>query len=358
MSNILLIDDDEAHLRELAETIALHDATLEVRTWKPAKDENPATRFAEKRDEQTVLVVTDYDLTQQGPPGLLGNSVVAWCQQLNIPVGDFSRGLVQNLPEEPNQYEIRVPANDPEAAAKFIIGVYRGFDSISSALAGLDEELFSKRSPVAVLAEILGRPQEEARFAPYAIRLGSSNPSLKEHIRLHPDPDTGEKRKLLSYVLGHLLLNVVLRYPGPIMNSDSLAAYLGCSMSEVETLMEFFHQSRYRGPFGEVGNFFWLSDADAHLQPLIANLPTETSTETRGELNRLAVEQSLGRELERHDCDICQGVNGGFWCPFTKKPVCQIRDCSVSSNAWIPQGARLCRIKKEFYDEWAPVLGF
>jgi hypothetical protein len=361
MSNLLIIDDEEEHRIALVAAIRAIDPTIEIKEWSPRKDDDtdPHARFHQfVRDGKTKFVVTDHDLTKQGPPGLLGDSIVTWCQLLSIPVGDFSRRTVSLLPEEPNQYEIRVPVSDDAASAAFIVSVYRGFNDISRAVSSDNDELASKKSPVAVLTSVLGRPEEEPRFALYGVRLGSSNPSLKEHIRTQPDPQVADKQKILSYVIGHLLLNVVLRYPGPILTAAALAAYTAADLSETNALETLFASARYEGPFGGISPLFWSSDVDELLDELVKTIPGDTATETRGELNRLAIEARLGRPLKRHECDRCGGRNGGFWCPFTKRPVCQLPTCSAASNAWIPQGARVCRIEKEFYNEWSPILGF
>jgi hypothetical protein len=357
MGNLLLIDDEVEHRKSLAAAIVSHDSQIEIREWSPAQTENPLEEFNKRVDDDTVLVITDYDLTKGGITGLFGATIVGWCQSKSIPVGDFSRGKVSQLPKEPNQYEIRVPTNDDEAA-RYVAGVFRGFESINEAVKGSASALNAKKSPVGVLAEILGRSQEESRFSLYGVRLGASNPSLKEHIRTQSDPQTPEKQRLLAYVIGHLLLNVILRYPGPIMGANVLASYVAASTDEVDDLATLFADARYKGPFDQVDQFFWLSDVDSLLETLVTEVGEPPEAETQGELRRLAVEWRLGRKLRKHGCTRCGGKNGGFWCPFTERAVCQLPECSIGSNAWIPQGARLCRIEKDFYDEWAPVLGF
>ncbi len=142
------------------------------------------------------------------------------------------------------------------------------------------------------------------------------------------------------------------------MGANVLASYLAASTDEVEDLAKLFAEAKYQGPFDQVDQFFWLSDVDSRLDAFISELGDAPQVETQGELRRLAVERRLQRELKRHGCTRCNGKNGGFWCPFTDRAVCQLPECSIGSNAWIPQGARLCRIEKDFYDEWAPVLGF
>ncbi|MGD0626884.1 MAG: hypothetical protein ABSB32_19520 [Thermodesulfobacteriota bacterium] len=77
-------------------------------------------------NDETALVITDYDLTAGGQTGLFGSTIVDWCNRKLIPVGDYSRANKVNLPKEPNQYEIRVP-QDTAKAGQFIISVFDGF---------------------------------------------------------------------------------------------------------------------------------------------------------------------------------------------------------------------------------------
>lgn len=363
MSSILLIDDDSKLLQELAAELDAHLAggEAEVRLWVPTKDEaDTLAVFTNKIDLDTLLVVTDYDLTAQGRTGLFGASIVGWCQARAIPVGDFSRGNISALPKEPNLFELRVPT-EARAAAIFIAAVFRGFRAIRDALAARPDLLETKRSPAAVLAEVLGVPAAESQFALYGMRLGTNAAALMDRIiRTAPDnvePEIGEKQVLLCYIVGHILLNAVLRFPGPILSSRALIAYLGSGASEETGICEFFSEAKYDGPFSGLAQYFWLSKVDSILRGLISALPPDFNAETPGQLNREALELRLGRKLSRHDCPRCGGQNGGFLCPFTGRTVCQRPDCSVGSNSWIPPGAKLCRVERDFYEEWAPILG-
>lgn len=361
MQSLLLIDDSHKLLNELAEQLKLllADDEVEIRTWEPTKDEDSQASFLKLVDEDTVLVVTDYDLTSQGRTGLFGSSIVGWCQSRAIPVGDYSRGNNHSLPKEPNLFELRVPTDETESA-KFIASVYRGFRWIRGQLER-DAGLLEQASPAAVLAALLDVPELENQFGQYAGRLGTSNGALLDRIIFTAprdvEPSSGDKRALLGYIVGHLLLNSVLRFPGPILSSAGLTAYLGCADSEIDTVAEIFQEARYTGPFSELDRFFWLSRVDEILEDFSADLPAERTFDTSGGMNRAAVEVRLGRNLQRHGCNRCKGENGGFLCPFTRRTVCQKEACSVGSNSWVPRGARVCRIERDFYEEWAPILG-
>ena len=125
MNNILLIDDNQDQLKELEKGLAgvLKKDEAEIRLWFPEAESGkmPQEQFEQRINDDTVLVVTDYDLTK-GQTGLLGSAVVQWCQLRFIPVGNFSKGHKTALPSEPDFYEIRIPTDN--GAAAYISGIY------------------------------------------------------------------------------------------------------------------------------------------------------------------------------------------------------------------------------------------
>ena len=363
MRSILLIDDDDNLLSELETAIRqrLDPAQADLRKWVPTRDdEDPKAAFESLIDPETALVVTDYDLTAKGHTGLFGSTIVDWCQARAIPVGDFSRRTTAGLPKEPNLFELRVPS-DSETASAYVAGVFRGFVDIKLALE-TRSELLSKHSPAGVLADVLRVPEDENQLALYGARFGGVSGALLEQIGNTEAGDTEplaqKKIALLSYIVGHLLLNAVLRFPGPILSVLALKAYVASDEADAADVREVFEPARYAGPFAQLEPFYWLAGVDRILDALASALPADLETETAGEVHRMALEATLRRELRRHNCSRCEGQNGGFFCPFTRKTVCHREDCSVGSSSWIPQGAKLCRFEREFFEEWAPILGF
>ncbi|MFZ6776994.1 hypothetical protein ACO0LD_09165 [Undibacterium sp. Ji83W] len=361
MLSILLIDDNQTLLKELEDELRaeLTNDEVEIKTWVPSKDDDPSQKFQELVTDETILVVTDYDLTRQGQTGLFGSSIVGWCQQKYIPVGDFSRGNPGNLPKEPNLFELRVPTN--ENAAHFVASVFKGFRDIRQAIANKPSVLETRRSPAALLAELLNVRELESQFSQYAVRVGATNASILEKVMStapeNKSPTEQDKKTLLGYIAGHLLLNAVLRYPGPILSLRALSAYIATDETDKEKLQTFFEATKYDGPFSGLEDYFWLSKVDDLLDQESSKLDEKFSASTQGELNRAILEKSLDVVLTRHDCKRCDGLAGGFLCPFTSRTVCQRSDCSIGASSWIPQGARLSRIERDFYDEWAPILG-
>lgn len=358
--SIVIIDDNEELLQRLEQELAPHVAGDDViiRAWRPNDGEDPYARFQGLVDGSTVLVVTDYDLTKTGLTGLFGVSIVSWCQARFIPAGDFSRGNLTNLPREPNLFELRVPTDIGEAA-RYTNTMYRGFRDLRVILESDAIDLTSVRSPAEVLAAVIGRPHLEGQLALYMSLLGAANASLLDSLRSAfsgEEVDRSYKVRLLTYVVGHVLANAVLRYPGPILSEKALCAYLGTVGEEAPAVKDLFSAATYEGPFSTDVQYYWRSDVDGVIAENDDSID-DVVFETSGEFNRAVVEGVLGRPLNRHECSRCGGIKGGYLCPFTGRTVCERSDCSVAANSWIPLGADLCRVERDFYDEWSPLLG-
>ena len=125
---ILLIDDEQVKLVSLADRVRRRVKVATVCTWNPREDEDPSIAFGKMAGDDTVLVVTDLDLTKS-VKGLFGHSVVAWCRSRFIPVGDFSRGRPDELPLETDLFELRVPRGEADAVA-CIARMFEGFRRI------------------------------------------------------------------------------------------------------------------------------------------------------------------------------------------------------------------------------------
>lgn len=366
MAAILLVDDEEDSLEALGEAlkklVTPEEAT--IITWSPdGSHTDPYKHFESLIDGVDItLVVTDYDLTKSGSTGLFGYSIVGWCQDRAIPVADFSRKL-DKLPKEPDLFEMRIPGPiGVEENAKIIASTYRGFKQVQTKISSEEGLTGNAKSPASVLARVLGVPHHESEFARYSSRIGISSSSLLSRILKTASkdkvPQAEEVNSVLSYMVGHLLINSVLRFPGPIVSTKALAAYVGSSEFESERLARVFTDASYKGPFSELSTYYWRHIVDDVLDQLAEKHDVDLdSADTHGELHRFILELELGSGLAHHDCARCGGRNGGFLCPFTERTVCEKPDCSVASNSWIPQGATLCRIEREFYDEWAPLLG-
>lgn len=356
--SILLVDDNADSLTNLSKRLSeiLKDEASIVE-WQPTdSDGDMSVALNDRIGDNTLLVVTDYDLTTT-VKGLFGLTIVSWCQKAFVPVGDFSRGNLTALPKEPNLFEMRIPTD--HTAASHIANVYRGFRDIRALIEGNRHLLKEGASLAGVLAEVLGRQHLENQFAAYMSRLGAANSFLLQKLREFAgpaEPNDDEKVQILAYVLGHVLLNAILKYPGPILSIHGVAAYLATGPAEADAIEEVLGSARYEGPFSALGPHYWRDDVDNILDELGQHTGNQTF-DGFGDFNRYVVSQRIGRDLQKHECKRCDGVKGGYWCPFTVRAVCEREDCSVAASSWIPQGAQLSRVERDFYDEWAPILG-
>lgn len=356
---ILLVDDNIEVLAGLSLALQKLLPDVEIGQWQPDATVDPESRFRQLVGPTTILVATDYDLTSQGARGLFGHTIVGWCQRLLVPVGDFSRGQPGVLPKAPSLFEMRVPIDDDEAAS-FIAAMYRGFVDLGTAISGLDLEHSAGLGLPEVLARALGRPYVENEVSQYLSRFGNAGFEIAERIRetsASETPGENEIERAATYLLGHLLSNVILRFPGPILSAQALCAYVSTDDSQQELLSGVFSEAVYEGPFSDLKPFFWRTEVDRLLQEFAGN--DDSDSFEIGDFNRMAVEKHMDSSLARHCCDRdgCDGLKGGFLCPFTERTVCLRSDCSVASSSWIPSGATVSRVEMDYHDEWAPLLG-
>lgn len=348
---LLLIDDDDGQLDQLRGSIAerLADEPITIDVWRPSFDDDVRERLIKELVPRPTLVVTDHDLTANGAAGLFGGTVISWCRANAIPVGDYSRKLSEDL-EEPDMFEFRF---DPSAtkAAEQIADLFLGFRQLDTLLAGQAEGGADSWSQS--LAAALGRPQSASSFSLYSVRAGASH--VDAIGRLEQSVGEADARRLLQvYVVGHLLRNGILRYAGPIMSEKVLCSYLAVQDANVDKVSELFEDARYAGPFGARERFFWQEDIDDLLVDLAEHAKIEGDV-GEDEFRRAVMEHHL--EPGNHQCPRCSGVRGGFRCPYTDRTTCDRADCSVSSTSWVPQGAFLTRVEKDYYERWAPLLG-
>jgi hypothetical protein len=351
---IVIIDDDEEHLESLKAEITanLGDAGGEVITWRPKFEDDVLQAFDGLVADGVTLMVTDYDLTKKGPPGFFGDSIVAWCQQRAIPVGDYSRGNRAHLPNKPNLFEFRFPSTVKEAGPG-IAAIYRGFRAIRGAL-DANPNLLSAPSPANMLADMLHHPSAVAQFSMYTPQIGV-NASLVDLVKESRLPD--ERKALAAYILGHVLFNSVLRYAGPILDPLTLCSYFAIDDAEVERITPLFAQATYDGPFAELGPYFWRDQVDGIIEEWVQHSAAEYTGDPAS-YRRAILQEIIGEpQLTRYPCPRCGGERGGYRCPFTNAVVCELGECSIGSSGWIPQGADLTRVERTFFDETAPMLG-
>ena len=361
MSAIVLIDDNAQLLDGLRDAVKDRLPGVRIATWRPSSEDSQNVKgaFRERVDDgETILVATDQDLTTGGLLGFFGATIVNWCQQLAIPVGDFSRWTPQPFQRDTDLFKLRIPPDD-EDGAEYLTAAYHGFIELAAAISELNLKP-GTTSLAKYLAYAVERPHLESDFALYMARLGNGGTAVATRIigsQSATSPADRSPEAAISYTLGHYLANVITRFAGPLLGIDALCAYVGAGTDEGDELAKMFDAARYTGPFSGLDKLFWRETVDADLEDLFDS--ATDSADDIGAFRRTAIETKLDRSLTQHECDRngCDGKRGGFHCPLTSRPVCVRSDCSVAGSGWIPSGATSSRVEREYHDEWAPLLG-
>lgn len=352
--DVLVIDDEEDRLQALALSVrAALGHTVGVRTWRPTSGEDdPLDRFEHEVQAGLALIVTDDDLTKS-KLGILGSSVTTWAQDRFIPVCNFSRKPERRLPRERNFFELRVPPqrDDEEARAAYVARIYSGFEQMRRYIVDADHG----RPISELLAGAMGQAQLSDDVAPFLTSVASANSSLMQAVLgEQARPSDTERADVLTFILGHVLVNAVLEFPGPILSRRTLTAYCGVAEQMEDQLAQLFDSATYDGPFSAPLMYFQRRAVDRRIDELGEEIVD--AADEPDEYARAVVERVLGSVLP-HGCHRCGGTRGGYWCPFTRRAVCNRADCSVLSNTWIPRGATLCRVEHDYFEELAPLLG-
>ena len=231
--------------------------------------------------------------------------------------------------------------------------IAKGFTEIAAGIEARPE-LLDAPGPASMLATLLDRPEAVTSLSLYDLQLGA-NGSLLGLLRR--DHSARGRKAIAAYVIGHLLFNSVMRFPGPLLDQHALCAYFACAATEAARVLEVCAGATYRGPFGELCPFVWRDGVDGMVEEWADAFDLPFTGELAG-YRRSLLEARLGEaSLRRYECPRCGGDRGGFLCPFTDAVVCERDDCSVASSGWVPQGADVARVERTFYDETSPMMG-
>lgn len=349
---LLLIDDNVAVVDALETAVrkAMGSMEFELEKWIPSREDGSVrAKLTELFDTRPTLVVTDHDLEENGNYGLMSGTVISRCQVEAIPVGVYSRELNAEL-AEPELFDFRFP-HEAEEAGSAIATILTGFHHLASLLKQRNHRV-SSESWSQTIAQILDRPHAASSFSLYSVRSGAAQHGLIEHLQTQfGEADALEM--LETYVIGHLLANGILRYPGPLMSDLDLCSYLAVADDRADAVRGLFAACQYDGPFSFGRHFYWHAAVEEQLDGMLGDNDGDLDDP---ECRRQLVSGAIG-DPGRHVCQRCEGVRGGYRCPYTNRTVCDRADCSVPTSSWIPPGAYLSRAEKDYFDAWSPLLG-
>ena len=355
-NHILLIDDKQSMIDELKNKVQKclesSNIKIDITHWRPnsERDGNPAEKISELLSKKPLLVVTDVDLTENGFNGFYGTSIVKSCQNALIPICEFSVNEKFKLPDSPNLFNIYL-TSDFDLAAREIASIYLGFKQIRDYFNQPHD--FEEISYATSLANLLKRDDLYYEFAKYIESFDKVNQFIIDITQNSDKKNSNEViNHIFFYVVGHVLLNTILRYPGPIISEKVLCAYMAVKHCEGDKLAKIFKDAFYCGPFDNIDKFYWLGKVD---NIVIKHKSDTDEIENIGEFNQTIV-KSIDPSIESLECEKSNCRVGGFYCPFKMKTVCDSENCSIFSDRWLPVGANMCRISKEYFDEWEPLF--
>lgn len=300
-------------------------------------------RLAHYLNSQTdiKLIVIDHDLSKYNDNRLSEPVISIASHAASIPLVRYARinrKPVDNLSdavEAGSEFSIKVDINNPYEAAKKIINIYDGFKTIKESIKNL-EEAERHKGPSNIIANITEAKTQEDNFWMYV----SGANLLKELIEFQDVENKAvihNKKELiierLSYVMGYWLYNIVLTFPGVILNKIATSSYLHISEEDLEANKKYFEKAKYKGPFFLTEDYWWKEFIDEILD--------EEDVEIGFELLK-----KNGVEVEKKEF--------GYYCVMTQK---QISFENSKSLSWLPNGAILSRVNEDLYDQYAPFFG-
>lgn len=291
------------------------------------------------------LVIVDRDLS--GIQNIISESaVINACLQAGIPVCTYHRkppnksssGNLSQVLRQSTSYSISVEVD--ENFAKNVVEVGLAFRQIYEAIpSDFSEPLLT--SPSRVLASILGLQNISIYLDQYA-----QSSSLASFILAQSD-DLKIKdsfyRKRLAFLLGCWLHNHILAFPGVILNEVSTYSYINIDEGTFTKYKNEFKSARYAGPFGNFIEYWVRIKLD------------ESHQEQDDAFGFLKAKYPDDDSIKPCRCSIDSDLEAGFYCVINKKPISLQK--SVGSLAWIPEGADLCRVDRDTYDQLAPLMG-
>jgi hypothetical protein len=226
--------------------------------------------------------------------------------------------------------------NDPEERLMpWLDGVAKGFASLNESLEASSTLQKEQLGPAGILAALLGAPATSTDFLGYT----SQNLFFFGGSLTESEGGGTALPKHWATPLGYWLLNYVIAFPGPILTSEAVAAFLNLKLEslalpEVDAIIQV---ARYGGPFSSLMPLYWL---DSLSQLLV---------ESEGDISKHP--DLMGIELKRVDTE--NPESSAYLCVLTQQPI--TAEDSTKPD-WIPPGAQLSRVNRDDYDRLGPLL--
>ncbi len=285
------------------------------------------------------LVVLDQDLSMYQGTTVSSAEVKEACLRNGVPLCVYATKNEEYRVKEYMAWsdaQIALDSRDPmEDIAKKSIAIYQGFSTLRSAF---EKAKSRKKDARSVLHEVLQAPlAAEAQIKQYA--WGDRQLLAKVQSPIHS--------RSMATMAGYWIFNVLLRFPGVVLNEVAAASYLGISPASFadKNIRRLFVDAEYRGPFCGLGEYWWA----AKLDEIIGKM--EGDQYMRG----WNYATKVGVTVKKISCAEGRHSGAGYFCIVTGQPVCLKH--SDSPSGWLPLGADRSRISRTKYRQLSPYLG-
>lgn len=380
--SIVLFEDHDSRIKELQAAIdPMLSGKYELKVFPLHKE--PETKEGPYEDRlvkalgdpdfgDIVLLVTDRDLSTTKWGGLSEAAVTLAAAELGLPVACYRQA--KTYPEDKFR---RKPGNgklelvdEPKARAKQIITLCDGFAAMerlmplpakkSKSPAKAAGKIKNRKavpapSPAVVhvssgelLAKILGEPDISMQLDLFAcgdqrtiLELLKTNSAGLEDLS-----DADAKKLVVS--LGVWLADLVMAYPGVLLNEIAAASYL-------DIYKPHFKKAEVRKLFAEAEYAAELPFASADA-PMWWRHKLDELINQAGAISGLDLCRSKGlRGIRFCPCSVNPSLHAGYYCMATMEPLSD--EESSGKLSWFPIGADLARLTKKTQRAIEPWIG-
>lgn len=373
---IVLFEDHQERIDELRtaitpmlgskyrlEVFPLHVAPT---TTEGPYEDRLAEMLKEPQFGSIVLMVTDRDLSTQQWGGLSEAAVSRAAEKLGLPVACYRQkkpNVEDRLTRKPGNGQLELPFSADERAHR-IITLCKGFAEMEKLLTPARPSA-AKKTAAKTSAKAKPSPRADAGTPGTLLAGILKQPHVATHLDLFACGDqraiseimkvsqgkktqlTSEQERRLVVALGVWLADLVMEFPGLLLNKTAAASYLDIAPADFAKpkVQAVFESAKYTDlPFADEQNPLWWR----HLLDDLVN---------DGEVvSGRALCESMGiKRLAFCPCSVKPELHAGYYCMATEKPLSE--EQSSGRVSWFPVGADLARLTARTHRVLAPWIG-
>lgn len=365
---IVLFEDDKRIARSLSEAVqARLNGVLAVKVFdldsRAASVDGPYEDRLEKALSKpeykgVLLLVTDRDLsTTLQWRGLSEAAVTRAAEKLGLPVACYRQAKPnpeERLKRIPGNGQLELPFDTDGRAAR-IATLARGFiemEKVVGASAPAKKTTKGKTAPATdlpgtpgtLLARVLKQPHVASRFDLFAC---GDQRAIAEILNVSGAALTPRQQRRLVVALGVWLADLVMEYPGLLLNLVATASYLDIHPNDFQKkeVQDIFAPAKYvKLPFADDERPMWWRHS-------LDDLVNEASALTGRDL-------CTARGLKRIrfcPCSVDPKLHAGYYCMASERPLSD--EESSGRVSWFPVGADLARLTARTHRVLAPWIG-